>query len=114
GTSAVPEAVTLPASNVTAATATINGTVSTRELPTTYYFMYGTNPYSLSTTLGTQNAGSSGTVNVSANLSGLSYATFYYYRIIASNAEGSDTSSLGSFIYDTTLSKTNLALWLSA
>lgn len=114
GSEVKPIAAVSAATNVTSASATINGTVLTNETATTYRFVYGNTPSSLSDTTSVQNAGSSGTVNVTLNLTGLTYGTFYFYRLVTSNSYGADTSDLGSFIYDTTLSKTNLKLWLSA
>ena len=114
GNATVPTAELLPVTNLTESSATISGTVKTNSVSTTYKFVYGTVPNSLSDTLAQASAGSSGTDTVSANLTGLSYGTFYYFRLLASNTYGNDTSSLGAFIYDTTLSKTHMKLWLSA
>ncbi len=114
GSSLSPFASILPVTNLTGTTATINGSVSTNNISTTYRFIYGTNPSSLSNTLASQNAGSSGTVNVSANLTGLTSGTFYYFKLITSNTYGTDTSSTGSFVYDNSISKTNLKLWLAS
>src|SRR4051812_13170368 len=81
-----PTAVSGPASNVTTDAATLAGTVNPAGGATTYRFEYGT-----STSYGSQaadgNAGSGATdEDVSSNLTGLSPATTYHYRVVASNA----------------------------
>ncbi len=114
GNIVLPTASILPVTNLTGSSATINGSVNTNDISTSYRFIYGTNPSALADTLGSQSAGSSGTVDVSANLTSLTAGTFYYFRILTSNSYGSDTSSLGSFIYDTSISSTNLKLWLAS
>ncbi|MEA2458813.1 MAG: hypothetical protein QOC95_1785, partial [Thermoleophilaceae bacterium] len=87
----MPGATTLPASNVTATSAKLNGTVYPGQQATTYYFEYGT-----SSAYGTQapqppasapcngNAGCS----VSLDVSGLQPSTTYHYRLVATNPSG--------------------------
>ncbi len=114
GSIVLPTTAILPVTNLTGTSATINGSVNTNDISTTYRFVYGTNPSALADTLSSQNAGSSGTVNVSANLTNLTAGIFYYFKLLTSNPYGADTSSLGSFIYDTSISNTNLKLWLAS
>jgi hypothetical protein len=94
-----PTALTGSASSITSSTATVSGTVNPNGLSTTYYFQYWTTtPYGTSTA--SQGAGSGrGTVNVSANLSGLSASTTYNYRLVATNSAG--TSYGGSQTFTT-------------
>ena len=79
---------TLPASNVTDTTATLNGHVFPDESVTTYYyFQYGT-----TTEYGTQTT-TEGPVkgtdkDVSTNVTGLAPSTTYHYRIAATNTDG--------------------------
>ncbi len=114
GSSVLPTASLLAVTNLTGTSATINGSVNTNNVSTSYRFIYGTNSSTLSDTLSLLNAGSSGTVNVSANLTGLSSGTFYYFKLFTSNSFGTDSSSTGSFVYDTAISSTNLKLWLAS
>ncbi len=87
-TGQAPTATTTDCSNITAATASLNGTVNPNGSATTYYFEYGT-----TTTYGTQTTSSSagaGTtaVNVSADLVALTPLTTYHFRLVATNGTG--------------------------
>lgn len=86
-TPAAPSVVTLPASDRTLTTAVLNGTVARNgEVPTAYYFQYGTNTsYGLAT--GT-NILEPGAFLVSAPISGLMPDTIYHYRLVATNQLG--------------------------
>ena len=78
--------VTLPASSVTASTATLNGTVN---FPTNMdcYFQYGTTTnYSNTTTV--TNVPPTGNAAVSAVIGGLSAGSVYHFRLVATNAAG--------------------------
>ena len=84
-----PSVTSQAASNITASSATLNGTVNPGGYETTVSFQYGTDP-----TLATFTTASAGTlpagttdVSVQAAVSALSPGTTYYYRVLASNAE---------------------------
>lgn len=111
----VPTVVATAATSVTTTSAVINGTINPNGAETTYRFAYGSNASSLSdTTVSTTVGNGISTVSVDAQITGLTYGTFYFYRVIAVNEYGTSASSVQSFIYDTTISRTNLKVWLSA
>src|SRR5262249_57177587 len=89
-TSAVvpPTATTGAATNVTATSATLTGTVNPNGLATTAYFQWGrTTAYGQTTA--SQSIGSgTGTVSESATLTGLTPSRAYHYRVVASNGAG--------------------------
>jgi hypothetical protein len=88
-----PAATTSPATSVTGASATLNGTVNPENSSTTYYFQYGT-----TTSYGSQipvtpangaSVGSDYSVhNESQALTNLTPGTPYYYRIVGLNSTG--------------------------
>jgi hypothetical protein len=82
-----PAAATGPATAVTDRSATLSGTVNANYAPTTYHFAYGPTTAYGSTTP-TTDAGSGGAVAAAATLGGLSPATTYHYRLVATNAGG--------------------------
>ncbi len=89
---AVTGLLTQPASNISITGASLNGTFTGNAEDTHYYFEWGTTEaYGNVTELppGTDAGSPSGEANVSADLSGLSPATEYDYRIVASNLVGS-------------------------
>ena len=94
GVPAVPvaSATTGAPTNVTATSATLNGTVNPNGSSTTVYFQYGT-----STAYGSQTANQvltgSTSQSVMANVSGLTTGTTYHYRIVATNAGGTSTGN---------------------
>jgi hypothetical protein len=97
GGPSAPAAVTGAASSITGTGASLAGTVNAHGQSTAYTFEYGTSTSfgSISTV---QSAGSStADLAVSANLSGLSPGTTYYYRLVASNATGTTNGAAGSF-----------------
>ena len=83
-----PVPVTLAATSITSSGATLNGTVNPNGVATSYHFEYGlTQSYGTTTT--TQSAGSgSGSVAVSATITGLTAATLYHYRVVATYSGG--------------------------
>lgn len=83
-----PVATTSAATNVSLASATVPGSVDPNGAPTTWYLEYGTTTsYGLKTP--TLDAGDGlDPVNVSAALTGLTSATTYHFRIVATNAAG--------------------------
>jgi hypothetical protein len=84
-----PEAVTMPATVITATTATLNGTVNPNGLPTEYHFEYGNTPVSLNFSTPAVSVGSGTTsVPVSADLTGLLSDTNYFCRIVAVSSGG--------------------------
>jgi phosphodiesterase/alkaline phosphatase D-like protein len=91
-----PDAVT--GGNTPAPTsATIKGTADPNGAATTAYFQWGKTS-SLGTNTGSQSVGSGNDpANVSAGLSGLTPGTTYYYRVVATNAKGTDYGDVLSF-----------------
>jgi hypothetical protein len=82
-----PTATTGTATNLTGTTATLNGTVHPGKEPTTYRFEYGpTTAYGSQTPAGTVNGNSA--KPVSATASGLTPATTYHFRVVATNTGG--------------------------
>ena len=85
----VPPAVTTGAvKDVTQTTATLTGSVDPKGTATTYHVEYGTSDsYGLSTA--EKSAGSaSGSTDVEAAVTGLTNATTYHYRVVATNSAG--------------------------
>jgi hypothetical protein len=86
-TAAAPTATTQPATNVTATSATLNGTVAPNGEPTTYHFEYGT-----TTAYGSRTPEQTVTGNkskkVSSTVFGLQPSTTYHFRVVATNASG--------------------------
>jgi len=84
----LPEATTGSATAVTATSATLNGTVNPNGSNTTTYFQYGPTPSYGSTTTNTSAGSGTGDVSVNADLTGLTPATTYHYRVAATNSGG--------------------------
>jgi len=82
--------VTLPASAITGTTATLNGTVNPNGVSTTYQFESSTSPSLATFTPSTTGNAGSGTapVAVSANFTGLTPGTTYYFELVASDGVG--------------------------
>jgi hypothetical protein len=92
-----PVVATSPATAVTAQTATLNGVVNPRSLPTTYRFEYGeTTAYGTSSPDAGAGAGT-GSVNVNFSLGGLQPGTTYHYRLVAANVMGTSYSADQTF-----------------
>jgi len=82
-----PVVITNPASNVTASSATLHGSLDPHGLTTTVHFQYGTTTsYGHTTAMQTQTG--STYRNIAANIGGLAAHTTYHFRIVASNADG--------------------------
>lgn len=86
-----PTATTNAATNTTVSTATLNGTVgpntATASFPVQYKFQYGpTAAYGTETALTGALTGS-GSIAVTANISGLTGFSTYHYRVVAVNAD---------------------------
>jgi hypothetical protein len=95
----VPDANVQPASDITAESATLNGTVNPEGIAVvSCQFEYGTSPGVLSSTVPcSSNPGSGNSpVSVSAPITGLAPTTVYYYRLSAANAGGSTDSEESS------------------
>ena len=87
-TSTATSAATGAASSVTTRGATLNGSVSPQGANTTYYFEYG-RPGALDRRTPAKSAGaSSGSVSVSAAVTGLAPGTTYAFRLVATNLVG--------------------------
>lgn len=101
-----PTATTVPATNRTGTSATLNGITNPGGSQTTASFRYGTTATACSSgftlVAADQSPVPAGTqdVNVSVTLTGLSQGTTYYFCLLASNAFG---SSLGNQLSFTTL-----------
>jgi len=82
-----PVAITNPATNVTASSAKLNGSLDPHGLTTTVHFQYGTTiSYGHNTTTQTQTGNTYR--NIAANISGLAAHTTYHFRIVATNSAG--------------------------
>jgi PKD repeat protein len=97
GTSGAPVLGTAAASAVSDQGATLNGAINPEGQTVTYHFAYGTDPGSLSqSTSETQGPSGQTSQPVSAQISGLSAATKYYYELVV---------TAGANTYDGTPSK---------
>ncbi len=77
-------------SNVAEQSATLEAPVGANSQPTEYFFQYGpTVEYGSQTSTASAGSGAAPAV-VSANASGLSPATSYHFRVVATNASGTD------------------------
>jgi phosphodiesterase/alkaline phosphatase D-like protein len=94
-TSAVaPVVATSAATPIGETTATVAGTVNPQGAATTYRFEYGTTDFSLRSPATDASAGAGRTnAAVTAQLTGLAQATTYQYRLVATNAGGTTTST---------------------
>jgi hypothetical protein len=94
---AAPSATTSPASLVTNASATLNGSVNPNSLSTTAYFEYGTNSsYGSSTPPVDLGAGAS-LQNINCKITNLIGGTIYYYRVAANNTYGTNYGANTTF-----------------
>ena len=95
----LPVTVTVAASSVGAATATLNGNVTPNGLATEAWFEYGTSSTLSGATGTTHEAIGDGTVSVAvdAALTGLTPGTTYYYRVVAGNSSGKTSGTILSF-----------------
>jgi len=82
-----PVVTTNPATNVTASSARLNGTLDPHGLSTTVYFQYGTTTSYGSITPNQIKTGND-YQNVFAGISGLTAGTTYHFRIVATNTIG--------------------------
>lgn len=112
---AVEELSTEPASNITASSATLNGSYNGISEDVHYYFEWGTNTeYGNITTgpPGLDSGAQSGHQGLSFNLSGLGVDQTYHYRVIASDASGTTKgadqtfTTLGRYQFSTSFGST--------
>lgn len=93
-----PTVTTLPVSNLTGTSVSLNGSVNPNGLATNYHFQWGTT-IAFGNTTAVTSAGSGNSVsNVSASLTGLTPGQTYYYRISATNADGTSNGETLSFV----------------
>ena len=99
-----PTAVTDDATNIGLTSATLNGRTNANGIPSMYTFRYGatadavTNATAASTVVGPFSAGTGTSFQPrSRAIGGLTGCTTYFFRIEATNAEGSDVGSTLSF-----------------
>jgi hypothetical protein len=91
-------ATTEPATNISASGVTLNGTVNANGLSTIVTFEYGTTLSYGQTVTAAQSAVTGNTnTNVSADISGLTPDTIYYFRIKAVNSLGTVSGDDGTF-----------------
>ncbi|MEX2055284.1 MAG: sialidase family protein, partial [Candidatus Andersenbacteria bacterium] len=95
-----PTVTTSAATNQGTTSATLNGTVNPNGLATTAYFEWGTsNTLATSTATPSQSiAPGTSTVSVTANLTGLSPTTTYYFRVVGQNSAGTQRGSIASYM----------------
>jgi len=83
-----PIIVTLPATNVTGTSATLNGTVNPNGLATEYHFNWGTSiSYGNVTPVISAGAGSADVI-VNEAINGLTPGSTYHFQLVASNTDG--------------------------
>src|SRR4051794_3077233 len=95
---ASPAAVTGSVSNLSTTSVRLNGSVDPNREATSWYFEFGQTP-TYGTKTATQSAGSGANPrNVNSDVSGLSAATMFHYRLVAMNASGTTLGSDHTFI----------------
>jgi phosphodiesterase/alkaline phosphatase D-like protein len=85
------------ASAVSQNSATLSGTVATNSLQTNYGFEIGTEPGNYGPATGLGGIGGAATETVSVRLAELQPGTTYYYRVTASNADGTSYGEPSTF-----------------
>ena len=88
-----PSATTGPTTAVGPTSATVTGSVDPAGQATTWYVEYGKSTSYGSKTSSVSAGSGSGATNVSAGLTGLDSGTTYHYRVVATNAGGTDHGS---------------------
>ncbi|MFA7201528.1 MAG: fibronectin type III domain-containing protein [Candidatus Paceibacterota bacterium] len=94
GGNSKPTVTTQNATNITQTNATLAGYIHPNGLTSTYWFEYGTTQ-SLGQITTSQNINAA--QNVTANISGLSAGTVYYFRVVAENTMGRSQGTVLSF-----------------
>lgn len=97
GGKVLPGVSTGGASGVSQNSATLSGTVSTNGLQTNYGFEIGTAPNNYGPATGLGSIGGAATEAVSVTLGELQPGTTYYYRVTATNADGTIQGQPASF-----------------
>lgn len=94
-----PTVQTMTATSVTATSATLRGNVEPKGLETTAYFEWGTSSTLAGASRTPGQAVASGVTSmvISAPLSGLTAATTYYYRVVATNSAGANQGTIVPF-----------------
>jgi hypothetical protein len=96
-----PTAETKPATSVGKTEATLKGVVNPNGAETKYYFEYGTNELEVLAGLKktAEASAGSGTSNVeeSKTVTGLAESTRYYFRVVATNSNGTTDGSIETF-----------------
>jgi len=91
-----PVVTTNPATNVTASSARLNGTLDPHGLSTSVYFQYGpTNGYGRTTAVHSHTGNTFR--NIAANIGDLATNTSYHFRIVATNSVGTRYGSDSTF-----------------
>ncbi len=96
-TTGAPVVITSSATDVTSDHATLNGTIDANGLSTTAWFQYSTISGLYDYSTATQDVTGTST-SISADISGLTASTTYYYRIAAQNSSGTSYGSETTFI----------------
>jgi hypothetical protein len=94
---AAPAATTLGAAQITITSATLTGNVNPHGVATSYYFQYGTTTAYGSRTPSIAVGKGTSTVAAAAQVTGLAPNTRYHYRLIAHNADGTDSGGDRAF-----------------
>lgn len=81
--------------NVRYNSVTLNGTIDPNGLSTNYFFQLGTTPGVYTITTATQTISIADDVTI--NVTGLTPSTTYYYRLVATNSDGTTTGTQCSF-----------------
>lgn len=92
-----PTVATGPTTAVTATNATITGSVNPNGSPATYYFQWGVSTAYGNVTPTVSLPGANTTSYVSEGLTGLTPATTYHYRLVATNSAGSTNGADQAF-----------------
>jgi trimeric autotransporter adhesin len=91
-----PVVTTNSATNITATSATLNGSLNPHGLTTTIFFQYGTTTnYGSATAMQSQTGNTYR--NITANINGLTSHTTYHFRMVATNANGTRMGSDRTF-----------------
>lgn len=98
---AAPTVQTVPPTSITSTSATLNGSVNPNGLTTTAYFEWGTDITFLGAGRTPDQAIGAGSASLAINapITGLAFATTYYFRVVATNSAGTSRGSAISFVH---------------
>jgi hypothetical protein len=98
-TATAPTTTTGVATAITANAATLAGTVNPNGADSHYWFLYGTSSTlsGASQTASVDLGSTAATDTITANISGLTVGTMYYYQAVAENSFGTTSGSINSF-----------------